>query len=117
MIFVADEDASGTILVCTTTDDSLYADRTTSLPAHCHPLINKDCTVAYGEAKIVKKAMLDALEDGITKGRYQFNAAQTLAPAHLQDIVSGLDVKDGIPLEERDLPVEVHRYAKDRGII
>lgn len=118
VIIVVDEDATdGTLIACTTTDDSIFVDSTTELKARCHPLINKDCTVAYGEAKVLAREQADQIRRLISAGQYQFNPQHKIGIADLKRIQQGFGDSNGVPLDERDLPVSAHKYAKKRGII
>ena len=117
-IVVADEDPEdGTLVVCTTTDDSYIADQTTPLTGGCHPFINKDCTVAYGEAKVLDASTVGNLRAAAQADSYEFNPNVKLGAADLQRVQKGFGDSNGIPLDRRDLPISAHNYARRRGII
>ena len=117
-IIVADEDPIlGTVIVCTTRDATIWSDSTTRLTANCHPLIDSDCTVVYGEAKVFRKVELDLIRQGIQAGTYRFEPKDILLPRFIKDIQDGFGEKNGVPLVQRDLPFAAQEYAKSRGIV
>jgi hypothetical protein len=117
-IVVADEDPEdGTLVVCTTTDVSYIADQTTRLTAGCHPYINKDCTVAYGEAKVLDASTVENLRAAVQDGIHAFKPNVKLSAADLQRVQKGFGDSNGIPLDQRDLKINAHEYAKKRSII
>lgn len=117
-IIVADEDpVDGTMIVCTTTDGSVLADLTTPLSGGCHPLIDQDSTVAYGEAKVLDAKTVQAIRAATERGSYKFDPNSKLSAADLKRVQDGFGESNGIPLDQRDLKVSAHEYAKKRGII
>lgn len=117
-IVVFDEDpVDGTLVVCTTTDDSDFADQTTLLTRGCHPFINKDCTVAYGEAKVLDASTVGNLRAAAQANSYEFNPNVKLSAADLQRVQKGFGDSNEIPLDRRDLNINAHEYAKKRSII
>lgn len=116
---MADEDPTdGTMIVCTTTDDGIWSDNTTVLVAGCHSLIDKDCTVVYGEAIVMDANKVSALRRAVAQsGPFRFDPNEKLNNADLQRVQDGFGDKNGIALEQRDLKVAAHEYAKKRGII
>lgn len=117
IIIVTDEDECGFLVVCTSKGESIWADKTTLLSAGCHPLIDKNCSIVYGEAEILSKEKAGALRALVERGKLQFDPSTKLASDDLQRIQKGFGTSNGIPLEERDLKRVAHEFAKARGII
>lgn len=107
----------GTLIACTSTDASVLSDGTTRLAGGCHPLIDKDCSVVYGEALVMDNAQLDGLRNLIRSGTYRFDPDKKLSAADTGRLQAGLGTGNGVPLEQRDLSVAAYSYAKRRGIV
>ena len=117
-IIVVDEDPTdGTLIVCTTTDDSIWSDKTTPLAAGCHPLVDKDCTVVYGHALVLSAQQVQNIRDAVQRGDVAFDPDEKLGHSDLARVQEGFGDINGIAVTDRDVAVGAYEYAKKRGIV
>jgi hypothetical protein len=108
MLVMVDEDASGSLIVRTTTSKSIYADSTTPLKGGCHPDLPRDCLVDYDSTRHIPDATV--LRKGIRDGSLRTDPAILLDPADLERAQKGLGISALTNSEAK-------AFARKRGII
>jgi len=108
LIVAVDEDASGALVVCTTTSKSIYTDTTTCLEGGCHPDLPHDCTVDYDSARYIPNC--NVLRDSIRAGILRTDPLVFLDSADLARVQAGFAKSDLVNEDAK-------RYAKKRRII